>query len=120
MPEGRAGRSPSLVTGTGGGLGDGVLGVPIERQSGVDEPDVAERLGRVAQLSPGVRVPLLAEQADVVAQVEQPFEEPTGLACRPVSASASASQKLQARKAPSEPGSPSTVPWSEVGSASVR
>ena len=61
-----------------------------------------------------------SEQADVVAQVEQPLEQSRARAWRPVRARASASQKLQARKAPSEPGSPSTVPCCEVGSASGR
>ena len=46
-------------------------------------------------------VVLLAEQSDVVAQRQQPVEQLGGVIVRPIMCSAFASQKLQARKAPS-------------------
>jgi hypothetical protein len=53
---------------------------PAEMACDVDQPHVAERLGRVADLPLGAYVVLLAEQAQVVAQVQQPLEQPLGLA----------------------------------------
>src|SRR3954454_8485699 len=50
-----------------------------EGSCAVDQHDVTERLWRVADLSSGVDVVLLAEQAQVVAQTEQPLEEPLRL-----------------------------------------
>src|SRR6266851_1540548 len=49
--------------------------VPVEVERGLDERHMAERLRRVADLTRIPGVVFLAEQADVVAQREQPVEE---------------------------------------------
>src|SRR4029453_16825561 len=54
----------------------GVLGQVVGR---VDEGHVRERLGEVPQLAAAGRIELLGQQADVVAQGEQPLEEGQGL-----------------------------------------
>ncbi len=45
----------------------------------IDEREVAERLGKVAELPAGRRVVLLGEQAEIVAVGEQPLEQRGGL-----------------------------------------
>jgi len=50
-----------------------------EVEGRVDERDVRERLREVAHLPPALRVVLLGEQADVVANGEQALEEPLGV-----------------------------------------
>ena len=45
------------------------------RERGADEREVGERLREVAELAAGDRVVFLGEQADVVAEVEQPLEQ---------------------------------------------
>ena len=57
----------------GDGLGAG------EKARGIDQPDVAECLRRVADLAVLDGVVLLAEQTQVVAQIEQPLEQFGGL-----------------------------------------
>ena len=52
---------------------------------GVDQRDVRERLREVADQPLASRVVLLGEQADVVAQREQPFEERRASSTRPIS-----------------------------------
>src|SRR5919201_5497043 len=42
---------------------------------GVDEREMGQRLREVAEQTAGARVVLLGEQADVVAQIEQPLEQ---------------------------------------------
>src|SRR6266566_4377020 len=44
-----------------------------------DEPDVAKRLGEVAEQLAAMGVDLLGEQSDVVGMAEQPLEQLTGL-----------------------------------------
>src|SRR5690349_13208059 len=51
----------------------------IEVTGGVDEADEAEGLWCVAQLPPAPGVVLLAEETDIVAQLEQSFEQGDGL-----------------------------------------
>src|SRR6266487_6942846 len=46
-----------------------------EDEGRLDQCEVRERLRKVAELAAGDGVVLLGEKADVVAQVEQPFEE---------------------------------------------
>src|SRR6185312_4214432 len=60
-----------------------MLGSGAEVTSGVDQPDVAECLRGVPELALGHGVVLLAEQAEVVAQGEQPFEQRLRLAGSP-------------------------------------
>jgi hypothetical protein len=78
----------------------------VELHGAADEAELAKGLGGVAQLPPGVGIPLLAEQPDVVAQSQQAFEQLYGLGAP---ARASTSQKEQARNTPSPPGNPSSV-----------
>ena len=75
-----------------------------------DEREVGEGLREVAELRPAMRIVLLGEQTDIVAQREQPLEELARLVVLPCSASTSTSQNEQARKTPSPGGSPSTRP----------
>ena len=66
--------------------------------------------GKLPTRRPGLRVVLLGQQADVVAQRQQPLEQ-RGAPRRggPAGRRLSASQKVQARKAPSPGGRPSTA-----------
>ncbi len=80
-----------------------------EGEGGVYECEVAEGLGEVAELAVADGVVFLGEQADVVAQIEEPLEQLAGLILRPALASTSASQNEQARKTPSPPGSASLL-----------
>ena len=48
---------------------------PAEVEGGVDQADVRERLGDVADLPARMRVVLLGEQAHVVAEREEPLED---------------------------------------------
>src|ERR1035438_7102069 len=61
-----------LIPGRPAAVSAGVL-VQVER--GLDERHMAEGLRRVADLPRVPRVILLAEQADIIAQREQPVEE---------------------------------------------
>ena len=83
-----------------------------ERDRRVDEREVRERLREVAELPARSRVVLLGEQADVVAEVEQPLEELARLVVLALQRQHLASQNEQGRKTPSPPGSPSTAPSS--------
>lgn len=57
-------------------VADRVLGARFfEVHGGVDEADVAERLGEVAQKLPGSRIDLLREQTEVVPVREKTLEE---------------------------------------------
>ena len=69
---------------------------------------MGERLREVAEQAACLRVVLLGEQADVVADRQQALEDPRASSWRPISARLSASQNVQGRKAPSPGGSPST------------
>jgi hypothetical protein len=51
----------------------------IDGPRGIDQPDVAECLGKVTQLFPGFRVDLLGEQADVVDVAHGSLEHFAGL-----------------------------------------
>src|SRR5689334_21893853 len=53
--------------------------VSAELSGAVDQSDQAESLWGVAQLAAGLRVVLLAEHPDVVAQAQQTFEQRGGL-----------------------------------------
>src|SRR5437868_1119624 len=57
------------------GLASSVLAGAPEIECRVDERDVRERLGKVAQLPPLARVVLLREKPDVIAQGEEPLEQ---------------------------------------------
>jgi hypothetical protein len=46
---------------------------------GVDQGDVREALPEVAELTPGARVVLLREQAEIVAKRQQMLEQPLGV-----------------------------------------
>jgi len=48
---------------------------PREIGRGVDQPDVRERLRKVAQEAPSARIVLLGQKANVVADVEKALEE---------------------------------------------
>src|SRR5439155_8463399 len=52
---------------------------PRQVQRGVDERDVGERLGEVAQQAPRSAIVLFREQPDVVGEPDQPLEESAGL-----------------------------------------
>ena len=94
-----------------------LLGVVAEVEGRLHERDMAERLRHITDKSAVARIILLTQQADIVTQGEQPFEQFDGLLPPPLSSSALASQKLQARKAPSEPASPSTAEVPPAGSS---
>src|SRR5437667_7628352 len=49
--------------------------LPVEVERRVDERDMRERLRKVPELPARRRIPLLREQAQVAAQVEEPLEE---------------------------------------------
>src|SRR3954466_5238764 len=71
------GGGAALGAGLPGGLVRGAA--PAQVAGGVDQADVAERVGRVADLPLRPDVVLLAEQPEVVPQRQQPLEEPLGL-----------------------------------------
>jgi hypothetical protein len=79
----------------------------LEGHGRPDQCEVRERLREVAELPPGDRVVLLGEEADVVAEIEQPLEESRAwsLALR-----SAGDQKEQGKNTPSPGGSPSTAP----------
>jgi hypothetical protein len=82
------------------GFGDG--------PGGVDEPDVGEGLGEVAEQFTGGRVDFLGEQVDVVEVGDGTLEDvpcPRGLAGQGL-----ASQKVHNTKVPSRPSRPSAPP----------
>jgi hypothetical protein len=80
----------------------------------LDEGDMAERLWGVAQLAAGVRIPLLGQQPDVVADGEEALETSRACRGRPVAARASAYQREQATNAPSpRPSRSGEVPGAE-------
>src|SRR6476646_3722768 len=71
----RASRSPAK----GGPAAPSSAAAGADRQRGADQRQVAEGLREVPQLAASRRVVLLRQQADVVAQVEQPLEHLPGL-----------------------------------------
>jgi hypothetical protein len=50
----------------------------VQLQGAGHQREMAERLGGVAEQPAGGRIPFLAEQSDVVAQRQQPFEQLCG------------------------------------------
>src|SRR5690606_25409549 len=66
-----SGRVPFRLASLAGASDDRLLTPQVQR--GVDQGDVAVRLGEVAHLTVVPRVVLLGEQAHVVAQAQQPF-----------------------------------------------
>ena len=53
----------------------GRTGNPCEIQGGIDQPDVAERLRKITEHSPPQGIVFLGQQADIVAESAQPFEQ---------------------------------------------
>ena len=80
-----------------------------EIERGVDQRDVREGLREVADQPARRAVVFLGQQPDVVAQRQQPLEQRSRLRPAVCRMKASASQKLQARNAPSPGGSPSSA-----------
>src|ERR1700730_8466451 len=73
----RAGRSRWWSSSRSRWRGGGLLGLG-DRPGGVDQPDVAEGLGIIAQHLPRLRVDLLGEQSDVVGVGDRLLELPPG------------------------------------------
>ena len=88
----------------------GRSGRMAEVVGGVDEGDVGERLRKVADLPPRARVVLLGEQADVVAQREQPLEQRPRLVVAPLQdVVVGEPEAAGEERALRPPGSPSTL-----------
>jgi hypothetical protein len=49
-----------------------------EGECGLDEGQVGERLGKVAELHPGLRIVFFAQESEVIAQSEQAIEQCLG------------------------------------------
>lgn len=76
----------------------------------VDEPDVAERLRGGTKLAAGGAVVSSLSRPTSLRSCNSRSNSTVASSWRPTPAKASASQKVQAMKAPSWPGSPSTLP----------
>jgi hypothetical protein len=97
-----------------------LLGVTLEVERRLHQRDMAERLRHVTDQPAVPWIILLTEQANVVTQGQEPFEQFGRFLVPAAESSAFASQKLRARNAPSEPASPSTADVPPGGSSYRR
>ena len=78
-------------------------------EGSVDEGDVRESLGKIADQPLASDVVLLRQQAHIVAQASRRWKSARASSRRPMAFSALTIQKLQARKTPSPGGRPSST-----------